>query len=315
MPEVVVVGGGPAGLSATLNLARALVDVALVDASRPRNSATLRSHGFLTRDGIRPTELRSLAKAELAVYENVEHLERRSVTSVRTDGDGFVVEIAGRAPGESRTVSAKAVLLTTGLTETLPALPSIRSFYGMSVFSCVACDAWDLRGKPLALIGETPDLARRAVHLARWTTDLTVFTNGAAVVTADEETALAALGIRVERTAIADLEGERGAVHSVLLSDGRSLPVEGGFIRPKWQVATGFIDDIHPKESADGFLTTDDEGRTSISGLYAAGDVAAPGPQQMIIAAGNGARTAAAIVADLQFEVAAAISPIAEILV
>ena len=311
MPEVVVIGGGPAGLSATLNLARALVDVVLVDASRPRNSATLRSHGFLTRDGIRPTELRALAKAELAVYDNVEHLERRSVTSVRAHADGFQVEIAGRGPGEHDTVTAQAVLLTTGLTETLPALPSIRSYYGMSVFSCVACDAWDLRGRPLALIGETPDLARRAVHLARWTADLTVFTNAADVVTSDEETALSALGIRVERTAVADLDGERGAVSSVQLADGRSIPVEGGFVRPTWTVATGFIDDLRPQESADGFLITDDSGRTSIPGLYAAGDVAVPGPQQMIIAAGNGARTAAAIVDDLQGVTAFAPRPVA----
>lgn len=311
MPEVVVIGGGPAGLSATLNLARALVDVVLVDASRPRNSATLRSHGFLTRDGIRPTELRALAKAELAVYDNVEHLERRSVTSVRAHADGFQVEIAGRGPGEHDTVTAQAVLLTAGLTETLPALPSIRSYYGMSVFSCVACDAWDLRGRPLALIGETPDLARRAVHLARWTADLTVFTNAADVVTSDEETALSALGIRVERTAVADLDGERGAVSSVQLADGRSIPVEGGFVRPTWTVATGFIDGLRPQESADGFLITDDSGRTSIPGLYAAGDVAVPGPQQMIIAAGNGARTAAAIVDDLQGVTAFAPRPVA----
>jgi len=311
LPEVVVIGGGPAGLSATLNLARALVDVVLVDASRPRNSATLRSHGFLTRDGIRPTELRALAKAELAVYDNVAHLERRSVTSVRAHADGFQVEIAGRGPGEHDTVTAQAILLTTGLTETLPALPSIRSYYGMSVFSCVACDAWDLRGRPLALIGETPDLARRAVHLARWTADLTVFTNAADVVTSDEETALSALGIRVERTAVADLDGERGAVSSVQLADGRSIPVEGGFVRPTWTVATGFIDDLRLQESADGFLITDDSGRTSVPGLYAAGDVAVPGPQQMIIAAGNGARTAAAIVDDLQGVAALAPRPVA----
>jgi thioredoxin reductase len=181
----------------------------------------------------------------------------------------------------------------------------------MSVFSCVACDAWDLRGRPLALIGETPDLARRAVHLARWTADLTVFTNAADVVTSDEETALSALGIRVERAAVADLDGERGAVSSVQLADGRSIPVEGGFVRPTWTVATGFIDDLRPQESADGFLITDDSGRTSIPGLYAAGDVAVPGPQQMIIAAGNGARTAAAIVDDLQGVTAFAPRPVA----
>ncbi|MFP3466411.1 NAD(P)/FAD-dependent oxidoreductase [Leifsonia sp. SIMBA_070] len=299
MADVVVVGGGPAGLSATLNLARALVDAVLVDASRPRNAATLRSHGFLTRDGIRPTELRALAKAELAAYDNVEQVERRSVVSLRRNGDGFTVDIAGRGPGEDRSVETSAVLLTSGLTETVPGVPSIRAFYGMSVFSCVACDAWDLRGKALALIGETPDIARRAVHLARWTDDLTVFTNAAPVVTEPEETALAALGIRVERGAVADLDGERGAVHSVLLQDGRSFPIDGGFVRPRWHVATDFLGGLHPHRSDDGFLVTDDGGRTSVPGLYAAGDVVAPGPQQMIIAAGNGARAAATIVDDL----------------
>ncbi|WP_158862190.1 NAD(P)/FAD-dependent oxidoreductase [Leifsonia sp. AG29] len=306
MSEVVVIGGGPAGLSATLNLARALVDVVLVDASRPRNAATLRSHGFLTRDGIRPTELRSLAKEELAPYENVEFLERRTVTSVRRTPDGFAVDVAGRAPGQEQSIATRAVLLTTGLTESLPALPSIRAYYGMSVFSCVACDAWDLRGKPLALIGETDDLARRAVHLSRWTDDLTVFTNASPVVSDEEEAALAAAGIRVERTRIADLEGERGAVRSVLLQDGRSVPIEGGFVRPGWTVATAFIDDIDPERSGDGFLVVDEGGRTSIPGLYAAGDVTVPGPQQMIIAAGAGARAAAAIVDDLQSSAVAA---------
>ncbi|MGO4533467.1 NAD(P)/FAD-dependent oxidoreductase [Leifsonia sp. 2MCAF36] len=300
MPDVVVIGGGPAGLSATLNLARALVDVVLVDASRPRNSATLRSHGFLTRDGIRPTELRAHAKEELAVYQNVAHLERRSVTAVRRGGDGFLVDIGGRTPAEHSTISAQAVLLATGLTEILPALPSIRSYYGMSVFSCVACDAWDLRGKALALIGATPDLARRAVHLARWTDDLTVFTNGSEAVTAGEEGDLSALGVRVERARILDLDGERGAVRAVQLEDGRSIPIDGGFVRPEWKPAAAFLDGIEQAVSADGFLIASVEGRTSVPGLYAAGDIVAPGPQQMIIAAGNGARCAAAIVDDLQ---------------
>ena len=118
MPEVVVIGGGPAGLSATLNLARALVDVVLVDASRPRNSATLRSHGFLTRDGIRPTELRALAKGELAVYENVEHLERRSVTSVRRDGDGYRVTTSD---GE---IGCRTLVIASGACNR-PSVPSL----------------------------------------------------------------------------------------------------------------------------------------------------------------------------------------------
>lgn len=296
--EVVVVGGGPAGLSATLNLARALVDVTLVDASRPRNSATLRSHGFLTRDGIRPTELRKIARDELAVYENVRHLDRVHVATITRDEGGFLIEFAVR-PGAPEPIRAQAVLLASGLTETLPQLPSIRAFYGMSVYSCVACDAWDLRDKRLALIGETSDLGRRALQLRRWTGELTVFTNGAGVVTDAEARLLADAGIALERGALADLEGDKGQVTGVRLVDGRAVPIDGGFVRPQWQLTTGFLGGVEPELAADGFLAVDGSGRTSVPGLYAAGDLTSPGPQQMIIAAGHGARVAAAIADDL----------------
>lgn len=300
--DVVIVGGGPAGLSAALNLARARLRILLVDAGRPRNAATLRSHGFLTRDGMAPTELRKLAKAELAAYENVEHLDRVAVSELGSASDGsplFRITTVGRRPGESRVVAAETVLLSTGLRETLPAIPSIRSFYGMSFHSCVECDAWELRDAPIALIGSSHDLAEHALRLARWTHELTVLPNGADVVTPAEEERLALAGIRLERTPVRDIEGTGSIATAVRLVDGRAVPVRGGFVRPEWQPSLppirGFELDVDPS----GFLATDSEGRTSTAGVYAAGDMVAPGPQQMIIAAGNGARTAAAMVGDL----------------
>ena len=303
--DVVVIGGGPAGLSAALNLGRARQTVALVDAGRPRNAATLRSHGFLTRDGVPPIELRKLAHAELAAYPNVRVLERTVASAVRVadpvhaaDGMRFEVVLNGRAAPASPVIAARAVVVATGLRETLPEVTGIRSFYGMSLFSCAACDAWELQGRRLALIGETPDLAARARLIAHWTDDLTVFTHGADVVDAADEAELAASGVRVERRPIAEVIGDRGAVAAVVLAGGARVEIDGGFVRPRWEPALEFLGGLGAVErDGDGHLVTDRSGRTSLPGLYSAGD-AASGPQQLIVAAGQGARVAAVLVHD-----------------
>lgn len=297
--DVLVVGGGPAGLSAALNLARARASVVVVDTGRPRNAATLRSHGFLTRDGISPIELRRLAREELHAYDAVRVLDRSAVARIETDADGFVATLTGRAAAASPVLSARTVVVATGLRETLPDVANLRSFYGMSVFSCVACDGWELQDTPVALIGETSDLADRARLLTRWTSTLTVCTNGASVIDPVDEAELVASGIAVERRAIAALEGERGQLAGVRFVDGDRLAVDGGFVRPTWHAAHDFLAPLAPDVDADGHLVTDRSGRTSVRGLYAAGDAAAPGPQQLIVAAGQGARAAAVLVQDL----------------
>lgn len=312
--DVLIVGGGPAGLSAALNLGRALARVLVIDADRPRNAATLNSHGFLTRDGVPPHELRRIARDELAAYPNVEVRTRVRVASLTTTDAGFAAAIGRREPTE--VVSARSVLLATGLRETLPDVPNLRGFYGMSLFSCAACDAWELRGRRLALIGETPDLADRARLISRWTESLTVFTNGAGdeggaggagdagdagdagIVSAADEAELAAVGVAVVRQPISELVGERGRIAAVRLADGREVAIDGGFVRPEWDADLSFLDGIAPARDAAGHLLTDRSGRTDVPGLYAAGDVAAPGPQQLIVAAGAGARVAAVIVHD-----------------
>ena len=301
--DVVIIGGGPAGLSAALNLGRARASVVLVDAGRPRNAATLRSHGFLTRDGVSPLELRKLARAELAAYPNVRVLDRTVVTALLENGAGdglrFIAALHGRGPGIPPAVAARSVLVATGLRETLPDISSLRAYYGMTIFSCAACDAWELQDRPLALIGETPDLAARARLIARWTDRLTVFTNGSDAVDTVEEAELAASGIVVERRAIDDLEGDRGAVSAVRLVDGTRIEIDGGFVRPQWHPALDFVGGIELDRDEFGNLVTDRSGRTSVAGLYAAGDAASPGPQQLIVAAGQGARAAAVLVHDL----------------
>lgn len=296
--DVVIVGAGPAGLSAALNLARDRRRVLVLDANRPRNAATLISHGFITRDGIAPHELRRLAREELERYPEVE-FQRATVLSVSPAGASFAVEAKGVNGSPSRSVTVASVLVASGLRETLPALPSIRSFYGLGLFSCIECDGYEHSDKPLALIGDTSDLASRALLIAQWSHNLTVFTNGVGRVTDAQESVLAASGVRVERRPIADVVGERGVVSAVLLEDGTSVPVEGGFVRPHWDAALGYLAGLDLAKDGWGLLETDPDGRTSVASVYAAGDSTAPGPQQLIVAAGSGARVASAINRDL----------------
>ena len=294
--DVLVIGGGPAGLSAALNLGRSLARVLVVDADRPRNAATVFSHGFLTRDGIPPHELRKLARAELAEYPSVEVRTRQRVFGLRRDDHGFLADVGRREPGEQ--VRARAVLLATGLRETLPPVPGLLGFYGMTLFSCAACDAFELQGRPLALFGQTADLADRARLISRWSDRLTVFTHGSAVIGAVDEAELATRGVVVERGLVRDLVGAKGRLERVEMTDGRAIELTGGFVRPEWSLDLSFLDGFSPDRDDAGHLVTDGSGRTSTRGLYAAGDAAAPGPQQLIVAAGAGARAAAMIVHD-----------------
>lgn len=296
--EVVVVGGGPAGLSAALNLARARRRVLVVDGNRPRHAATLLAHGFLTRDGVSPLELRRMGREEVDAYENASVVFAQ-VGAVSVEGDGFRIAARGVRGGADVDVRTDTVLIATGVTETMPAIPSLRAFYGTQLHSCIECDGYESSGRPLALIGETADLAERALLLTQWTDDLIVFTNGADVVGADEERALARLGVPVERRRIDDVVGEKGVMTGVRLEDGTVVPRAGGFLRPVWSPALAFAEGLDLDRDSEGYLLTDAHGRTSLPGVYAAGETTAPGPQQLIVAAGSGAVVAAAVNRDL----------------
>lgn len=286
--DVVVVGAGPAGLSAALNLARSRHTVAIFDSNRPRNAATMASHGFLSRDGISPLELRKLGLAEALEYPSVSH--RRAVVSrVSRAGDGFEV----LADGE--TVVAGAVAVASGLREVLPVLPSIRAFYGVSLHSCLVCDGYEKRDQPLALIGESDDLAERAVLVSRWSDDVIVFTNGVGGVSEADEARLAERGIRVDRRVIADVVGDRNGLTGIELADGEVVPRSAGFIRPRYETMLDYLGDVDVVQDAQGYVTVDAHGRTSVPWLYAAGDVTPPGPKQLIVAAGAGAMVAGGI--------------------
>jgi thioredoxin reductase len=297
--DVVVIGGGPGGLSAALNLVRARRRTLVIDSNRPRNAATLLARGFLTRDGISPLELRKLGREEVERYDEGE-VAFALVDTVRSlDGGAFQVIARGVRGAADIDVTARVVVIASGLSETLPALPSIRAYYGTQLHSCVECDGYEKSDAPLALIGETDDLAERALLLSQWSSDLIVFTNGAGAVSDEDERLLATRGVVVDRRAIDDIEGERGVMTGVRLADGTVVDRVGGFVRPLWSPALDYADGLGLERDADGLIVVDAKGRTSVPGVYAAGDSTPPGPQQLIVAAGAGAVVAAAVNRDL----------------
>ncbi|MBF4581048.1 NAD(P)/FAD-dependent oxidoreductase [Curtobacterium sp. VKM Ac-2865] len=293
--DVAVIGAGPAGLSAALNLVRAKRTVLLVDANRPRNAATLRSHGFLTRDGISPLELRKLGRTEVEQYPEATVVQA-VIDDVRPDDAGW--RLHGTWRGAEVEATARTVVIATGLREEFPALPSLRAFYGSAMHSCVECDGYDKAGQPLAFVCETPDVVDRALLIASWTDDLVVFTNGVAPLDEAGRARLAAAGVRVEERPVADLEGDRSGMTGVRLADGHVEPRTGGFVRPTWHVDLDWVDATLERDP-EGLVVVDRAGRTSVPGLYAVGDVTPPGPEQLIVAAGHGATTAAAVHRDL----------------
>jgi thioredoxin reductase len=296
--DCVVVGAGPAGLSAALNLVRARRSTLVLDSNRPRNAATLHAHGFLTRDGIPPLELRRLGRDEVEGYPDGEVASARVERIVAVE-DGFLVTSRGIRGESDREVLARTVVLASGLTEELPALPSLRVYYGTHLHSCIECDGYEKKDATLALIGESDDLAERALLLSQWSDDLIVFTNGVGRISEADEAALAARGILVERRPIADLAGDLGTMKGVRLADGEIVARTAGFVRPRWVPALDFASELGFARDADGLAVVDAQGRTSIPGIYAAGDSTPPGPQQLIVAAGAGATVAATVNRDL----------------
>ena len=290
--EVIIIGGGPAGLSAALIAGRARRRALLIDGGTPRNAAAPAMHSFVSRDGILPGDFRAAAHAELRPYSTVEHVEGL-VESVRTTADGFEVALAG---GQS--FLGRRVLLALGMVDILPAVPGLRENWGMGVHHCPFCDGFEHQDQHWGVLADDPAMLEHALFLRGWSGAMTVFTNGADT-SAWDFAPLEAAGVPIVRTPIARvIAGNGHSLGGLELADGTVAAIESLWIRPKQQ-QTPLVQQLGLKLRDDGAIWRDDTGQTSQPGISAAGDCASGPMQQAILAAADGARTFFPIVREL----------------
>jgi thioredoxin reductase len=289
--DVAIIGGGAAGLSAALVLTRARRQVVVIDDGTPRNAPAAHMHGFLSRDGMPPSELLTTGRDEVTGYGG--HLLDGAVTDVVPDGrHGFWVLLSG-----GRRVSARRLLVTTGLRDELPYVPGLAERWARDVLHCPYCHGHEVRNRQLGVIGGTPGAVRYAQIVRQWTHDLVYFTPPG-LLTAAERSGLVARAIGVVEGTIERLVVEGDQLRGVLMADGNVVRRDALFVPPRFVPRSRLLGDLGCGTDDDGWTTTDGTGRTSVPGVWAAGNVVDP-RAQVITAAGAGSAAAIAINADL----------------
>lgn len=287
--DVIVIGGGAAGLSAALLLGRSRRDVLVCDAGKPRNWASPALHGFISREGMAPAALLEAAREELRRYPSVVFLRDTVVDAVR-QREGFEVALAdnGRAAG-------RKLLIATGIADELPALEGIEAFYGKTVHHCPYCDGWEHRDEPIAIYGARDKGAEFALMMKLWSSDLVLCTDGGALPTPATRRKLEASGIEVRTHKIRRLEGSGAQLERVVFANGDVLPRRALFFTIGQHQRSSLFQRLGVTLSAKGGLNSRwPSCHTGVDGVYVAGD-ASRDVQLLVVAAAEGACAALAI--------------------
>jgi thioredoxin reductase len=289
--DAMVIGGGAAGLSAALVLSRARRKVLVVDAGAPRNGPATHMHGFLSRDGMPPAELLAAGRREVSGYGG--EIVEGTVSDLVPDGrSGFWVLFAGKR------ISARCLLITTGLRDELPDIRRIRERWARDVLHCPYCHGHEVRDRQLGVLGGTAGAVRYAQIVRQWTHDLVYFTPPD-TLTAVERTELLARAIGVVEGAIEELViDDADRLRGVQMRDGCVVLRDALFVPPRFVPNNTLLVGLGCDVDADGWVTVDSTGRTSVPGVWAAGNVVDP-RAQVITAAGAGSAAAIAVNADL----------------
>ena len=291
MFDVIVVGGGPAGLSAALMLGRCRRSVLLCDAGDPRNRRSRALHGYLTRDGIAPADFNALGRAELAQYAvEFRHLP---VRDAKPREGGFDVSLA-----DARTERARFLLIATGVADDLPAIDGLRECYGTSVFHCPYCDGWEWRDRRIAVIGRGGHGAALALSLRTWSADIVLCTNETRVPK-DNLERLHRHGVRIRARRIARIDHEQGMLRAIVFADGTAADRDVVFFssseHPQCDIAVNLGCIFNNR----GTVNTGRMCETNVPGVFVAGD-ASKDAQFVAVAAAEGIKAAVAINEALQ---------------
>jgi thioredoxin reductase len=285
--DCIIVGGGPAGLSAALMLGRCRRRVLLCDVGGQRNLRSHAMHGYLTRDGVSPAEFLRLARAELGRYGTVECRELEIVEATREDG-GFAVCAA-----DGTRLNTRKLLLATGVIDELPAIEGLEALYGTSVHHCPYCDAWEWRDRPMAAYGDGEAASGLALSLTFWSPDVLLCTGGAELPD-DAAARLAAAGVRIRRDPVLRLEGRDGRLERIVFATGEPAPRSALFVVAGQRQRSPLAERLGCLFTERRTVDTGTCEVTNVPGLFVAGD-ASKDAQFVAVAAAEGTEAGMAI--------------------
>jgi len=299
--DVIVIGGGPAGLNAALVLGRACRKVVVIDAGEPRNRAARKLHGFLSRDGIDPRSLVDQGRNQLAPYhvQQVRDLVVDAAPIPQSANQPFATAFR-ISTQKGHEYQGRKLLFATGTVDEIPDFPGVPECYGETVHHCPYCDAWEHRGKRLVAFGfESAKAVGLALSLTSWSPQVTAVTSGASVEARDRQL-LARNGIVVVDDRLLALEHQDGRLRG-LQFEGKFVPADALFFNTRQRAQSDLPRELGCETDTDCFVTTRGKQKSDIPGLYLAGD--ADGDVQFaIVAAAEGATAAVAINRELQEE-------------
>lgn len=288
--DVVVAGGGPAGLSAALTLGRCRRSVLVCDAGRYRNRASHHMHCFLTRDGIAPADFLEIAREEVLKYPTVQWRSTVVRDAVCRE-DAFDVTLQ-----DGTSLRARKLLLATGVVDELPRIRGFERFYGTSVHHCPYCDGWEWRDRPIAAYGRGDKGAGLALMLKQWTGDLALFTDGPGELSAHSRQRLAAQAIAVYEEKIACLDGsDDGLLRHIVLASGTVIERSALFFNTGQHQRSALAIKLGCEFTSKGGVEANDyDVATNVPGVYVAGD-ASRDVQLVVVAVAEGTKAAFAI--------------------
>ncbi|MDP4194616.1 MAG: NAD(P)/FAD-dependent oxidoreductase [Bacteroidota bacterium] len=294
MYDVIIIGGGPAGLNAALFLGRCRRKVLVLDSGKPRNFRTKAMHGYLSRDGIKPLEFLNIGAEELKKYD----VKKMQTEVNRIDKTETGFEITNN---EGEKFYSKKLLIATGIKDNIPEIEGIEEFYGKSVFHCPYCDGWEVKDKSLCVYAKGKAAFALSVSLLNWSEDVILCTDGISRLTALEREELKLLGIKIFSQKIRCLEGTDGQLERIVFVNGESIDRDALFFSAGQRQHSPLAEQLGCKFGYKSFYVTNRKQQTNVKGAYVAGDVTKD-VKFVIVAAAEGARAAVAINIELQDE-------------
>jgi thioredoxin reductase len=264
--EVIIIGGSYAGLAAAMALGRALRNVLIIDSGQPCNKQTPHSHNFLTQDGETPHAISSKAKEQVLKYPTITFLNAKATQGIKTDV-GFEI-----GTDTNETFTGKKLLFAAGIKDIMPNIKGFAECWGISVIHCPYCHGYEVKGIKTAIVANGDVAYHYCVLLSQWTNELTVFTNGKSTLTQEQHEKITAHNIEVIETEIDFFNQTAGQLESIVLQDGRVYNYTVMYSRVPFIQHSSIAQDLGCAIDENGFIIVDHMQKTSILGVYAAGD-------------------------------------------